>query len=51
LLLETIALGQLHWLNTILRHEPNISILVTHDDELFASAVNAGAIGAELKLS
>ncbi len=44
------VIGQLRWLNNILRNERNIALLVTHDDELFMSAVKSGIIGSELKL-
>lgn len=44
------VLGQLRWLNNILRNERNVALLVTHDDALFTSAVKAGVIGGELKL-
>lgn len=37
--------GQLRWLNTIMRTEPNVQILVTHDDRLFSSAMEKGLIG------
>jgi glyoxylase-like metal-dependent hydrolase (beta-lactamase superfamily II) len=42
--------GQLRWLNNILRNERNISLLVTHDDGLFMSAIKTGIIGGELKI-
>jgi glyoxylase-like metal-dependent hydrolase (beta-lactamase superfamily II) len=41
--------GQLLWLNDVLRREPNIRILVTHDGALFASMVAEGVIGPELQ--
>lgn len=44
------VLGQLRWLNHIMQNERNITLLVTHDDEQFKSAVKTGAIGGELKL-
>jgi glyoxylase-like metal-dependent hydrolase (beta-lactamase superfamily II) len=44
------VIGQLRWLNNVLRNERNITLLVTHDDELFTSAAKTGAIGGELKL-
>jgi hypothetical protein len=34
----------------VLRSEPNIILLVTHDDALFTKAVAAGEIGAEIAL-
>jgi glyoxylase-like metal-dependent hydrolase (beta-lactamase superfamily II) len=45
------VMGQLRWLNNVLRSEPNVTLLVTHDDELFTSAVKSGTIGDGLKLS
>jgi len=44
------VMGQLRWLNNVLRNEPNVTLLVTHDDQLFTSVVAAGAIGGDLKL-
>ena len=41
--------GQLRWLNAILSQEPNIRLMVTHDDVLFASMVSEGVIGSELQ--
>lgn len=43
------VLGQLRWLNAILRNERNISLLVTHDDALFEAAIKDGTIGGDLK--
>jgi glyoxylase-like metal-dependent hydrolase (beta-lactamase superfamily II) len=43
------VLGQLRWLNGVLNGEPNISLLVTHDDALFDRAVAQGVIGGELE--
>ncbi len=43
------VLGQLRWLNNILRNERNISLLVTHDDALIDAAIKNGTIGGELK--
>ncbi len=42
------VLGQLRWLNRIDASEPNVTILVTHDDERFDAAVKSGAVGANL---
>jgi len=42
------VMGQLRWLNHILRNEPNITLLVTHDGELFDHAAEAGTIGTTL---
>lgn len=44
------VMGQLRWLNTILRNEPNVTLLVTHDDALFDQSVQSGAIGGEMAL-
>ena len=44
------VVGQLRWLNNVLRNEPNVTLLVTHDDELFNKAAKAGEIGAALSL-
>ena len=44
------VLGQLRWLNNVLRNERNVTLLVTHDDELITQATKSGAIGGELKL-
>jgi hypothetical protein len=44
------VLGQLRWLNAILRNERNVSLLVTHDDALFEAAIKDGTIGGDLKL-
>jgi len=41
--------GQLRWLNGILRREPNVRLLITHDDALFASMLAEGVIGSELQ--
>jgi len=43
-------MGQLRWLNGVARTESNLTTLVTHDDELFASLTTNGRIGGELKL-
>jgi len=42
------VMGQLRWLNDIMRNEPDVALLVTHDDELFARNVTTGVIGATL---
>jgi glyoxylase-like metal-dependent hydrolase (beta-lactamase superfamily II) len=44
------VIGQLRWLNNVLRNEKNVTLLVTHDDELLTSAIKTGAIGSELTL-
>jgi glyoxylase-like metal-dependent hydrolase (beta-lactamase superfamily II) len=43
-------MGQLRWLNTVIRNEADLTILVTHDDELYRTLTGSGLIGAELKL-
>jgi glyoxylase-like metal-dependent hydrolase (beta-lactamase superfamily II) len=42
------VMGQLRWLNEILRNQPNVALLVTHDGDLFDRAASAGAIGGTL---
>jgi glyoxylase-like metal-dependent hydrolase (beta-lactamase superfamily II) len=42
------VLAQLRWLNGLLASEPNLSILVTHDDELFTTVTASGLVGAKL---
>jgi len=44
------VIGQLRWLNNVLRNEPNVTLLVTHDDALFDDAVASGALGGDLTL-
>lgn len=44
------VMGQLRWLNHVLLHEPNVSLLVTHDDDLFTTAAKAGHLGSELEI-
>jgi glyoxylase-like metal-dependent hydrolase (beta-lactamase superfamily II) len=44
------VIGQLRWLNHVHLHEPNVTLLVTHDDGLFTSATKAGHLGSELKV-
>ena len=43
------VMGQLRWLNTIANTEPNVTILVTHDDGRFAALTKDGTIG-QLKI-
>lgn len=43
------VIGQLRWLNAVHRNEPNVTLLVTHDDERFDDLSRKGAIG-ELKI-
>jgi glyoxylase-like metal-dependent hydrolase (beta-lactamase superfamily II) len=42
------VMAQLRWLNGLLASEPNLSILVTHDDELFTTVTASGLVGATL---
>jgi glyoxylase-like metal-dependent hydrolase (beta-lactamase superfamily II) len=42
------VIGQLRWLNNVLRNEPNVTLLVTHDDELFSSLTQRGLVGSDL---
>jgi glyoxylase-like metal-dependent hydrolase (beta-lactamase superfamily II) len=44
------VMAQLRWLNTVAATEGNITILVTHDDELFNRLTHDGTIGAELAI-
>jgi glyoxylase-like metal-dependent hydrolase (beta-lactamase superfamily II) len=44
------VMGQLRWLNGVDRNEPNVTLLVTHDDELFSLATKEGLLGSELTL-
>jgi glyoxylase-like metal-dependent hydrolase (beta-lactamase superfamily II) len=44
------VMAQLRWLNTIAATENNITILVTHDDELFERLTRNGSIGGELTI-
>lgn len=44
------VIGQLRWLNNVLNSEPNVTLLVTHDDELITSAVKAGLVGRDLTI-
>jgi glyoxylase-like metal-dependent hydrolase (beta-lactamase superfamily II) len=39
------VMGQLRWLNALSRDEPNVTILVTHDDERFAALTAQGVLG------
>jgi glyoxylase-like metal-dependent hydrolase (beta-lactamase superfamily II) len=43
-------MAQLHWLKRLAESEPNLTILVTHDDARFDALATSGAIGAELQL-
>jgi glyoxylase-like metal-dependent hydrolase (beta-lactamase superfamily II) len=44
------VMAQLRWLNLLLRDEPHLHILVTHDGELLDRMIGEGAIGSELKV-
>ena len=44
------VMGQLRWLKTVAETEKSVTILVTHDDELFERLTTSGAIGAELTI-
>jgi glyoxylase-like metal-dependent hydrolase (beta-lactamase superfamily II) len=44
------VMAQLRWLNTVAATENNITILVTHDDELFERLTRNGSIGGELAI-
>jgi glyoxylase-like metal-dependent hydrolase (beta-lactamase superfamily II) len=44
------VMGQLRWLKNVVETEKNITILVTHDDDLFERLTQSGAVGAELTI-
>lgn len=44
------VIGQLRWLNNVLRNEPNVTLLVTHDDGHFDALAKAGKIGGDLNI-
>jgi len=44
------VMGQLRWLKNVAETEKNVTILVTHDDELFERLTQSGAVGAELAI-
>jgi hypothetical protein len=44
------VIGQLRWLKNVHDTERNLTILITHDDELFARVTMGGLVGAELSL-
>jgi glyoxylase-like metal-dependent hydrolase (beta-lactamase superfamily II) len=44
------VMAQLRWLKTIADTEKNITILVTHDDDLFERLTRDGTIGGELEI-
>jgi glyoxylase-like metal-dependent hydrolase (beta-lactamase superfamily II) len=44
------VMGQLRWLKNVAETEKNVTILVTHDDNLFERLTQSGAVGAELAI-
>ncbi len=44
------VIGQLRWLKNVHDTERNVTILITHDDELFTRVTTGGLVGAELAL-
>jgi hypothetical protein len=44
------VMAQLRWLKRIAETEPDVTILVTHDDDLFEQLTASGVIGGELVL-
>lgn len=42
------VIGQLRWLKTVHETESNVTVLITHDDDLFARVTTSGIVGAEL---
>ncbi len=44
------VLGQLRWLKRTHENERDLTILITHDDELFTRVTTSGIVGAELAL-
>ena len=44
------VMGHLRWLNKLHASERNLTILVTHDDELFESVTKSGLVGRELAI-
>jgi hypothetical protein len=43
-------MGQLRWLKAVGDREKDLTILVTHDDELFERLTGSGVIGASLAI-
>jgi glyoxylase-like metal-dependent hydrolase (beta-lactamase superfamily II) len=43
-------MGHLRWLKNVDETEKNVTILVTHDDDLFEHVTRSGAVGAELAI-
>lgn len=46
----TAVLAQLQFLNELMRREPQLHILVTHDGELLDRMIGEGAVGRELRI-
>jgi glyoxylase-like metal-dependent hydrolase (beta-lactamase superfamily II) len=44
------VMGQLRWLKNVAETEKNVTILVTHDNDLFERLTQSGAVGAELAI-
>ncbi|MFN3349456.1 MBL fold metallo-hydrolase [Pseudorhodoplanes sp.] len=44
------VIAQLRWLNRLMRDEPGLHILVTHDGELLDRMIGTGAVGGSLKV-
>src|SRR5262245_29037364 len=42
------VIGQLRWLKNVHDTERNVTILITHDDDLFGHVTRSGIVGAEL---
>jgi glyoxylase-like metal-dependent hydrolase (beta-lactamase superfamily II) len=42
------VLGELRWLKTLIETERDLTILITHDEELFTSLTGSGKIGGQL---
>jgi len=47
---KAAILGQLKWLNSLLSSEPDITILVTHDNTRLKEVTANGSVGSELRL-
>ena len=44
------VIGQLRWLKKVHETEHNLTVLITHDDDLFAHVTTSGIVGAELAI-
>ena len=44
------VIGQLRWLKNVHETERDLTILITHDDELYARVTTSGVVGAELAI-